>query len=133
MTMQSEDRMRIEWACTRLIYDYVLRNDAADWHAVAAMFTEDGELARPSAPDVPLVGREAILSAFLARPPRTTLHICANVVVDALSETTAQAESAMLLFTSAGPPLVGSFHDRLVLTKAGWRFSSRRGSLDRFP
>ncbi|MEL0250700.1 MAG: nuclear transport factor 2 family protein, partial [Novosphingobium sp.] len=37
--------------------------------------------------------------------------------------------SAMLLFTGDGAPLVGSFHDRFVLTADGWRFAERRGSL----
>lgn len=41
----------------------------------------------------------------------------------------ARGESAILLFTGSGAPLVGSFHDRFVATERGWRFLERRGSL----
>ena len=45
------------------------------------------------------------------------------------SADTASGVSAMLLFTGASAPLVGSFHDRFVRTAEGWRFAERRGSL----
>jgi hypothetical protein len=51
------------------------------------------------------------------------------VVIDVESDTTARGTSAMLLFTGEAAPLVGSFHDRFVLTDDGWRFAERRGSL----
>ena len=86
-------------------------------------------MVRPTAPDAPTVGREAILAAFKARPPRVTRHVCSNVVIDVESEDAARGVSAMLLFTGAAEPLVGSFHDRFVLTADGWRFAERRGSL----
>jgi hypothetical protein len=36
----------------------------------------------------------------------------------------------ILLFTGKeGPPLIGSYRDRFVLTPDGWRFSERRGAL----
>ena len=50
-------------------------------------------------------------------------------MIDVISPTQAVGESAMLLFTGEGAPKVGSFHDRFVLTAAGWRFAERRGSL----
>jgi len=130
--INEHQRMEIEWTCTRLIHAYALRNDAADWAAVAAMFKADGTLTRPSAPDQPIRGRDAILSSFLARPPRTTRHICANVVIDVMAEDAAVGESAMLLFTGNGPPLVGSFRDRFALTAEGWGFAAREGQLDYF-
>lgn len=86
-------------------------------------------MARPTAPDVPIQGREAILAAFAARPPRRTRHVCSNVVVEVESPTNARGTSAMVLFTADGPPLAGSFHDRFALTDDGWRFAERRGSL----
>jgi len=122
-------RLEIEWACSRLIALYANLNDEARWEEAAALYAEDGLMTRPSAPDQEIRGREAILEAFTSRPPRVTRHVCGNVVIDVESATAARGVSAMLLFTGAAAPLVGSFHDRFVLTAEGWRFSERRGSL----
>lgn len=127
--MNADDRRAAEADCARLIALYANLNDEARWDEVAALYAEDGVMYRPTAPDAPVAGREAILAAFKSRPPRTTRHVCSNVVVDVESETTARGTSAMLLFTGEGAPLVGSFHDRFVLTGDGWRFAERRGSL----
>lgn len=129
MALSDTDRRAIEQDCARLINLYANLNDAGDWAGVAALYAEDGVMYRPTAPDAGIAGRQTILEAFLARPSRTTRHICANIVVDVESRTIARGESAMLLFTGAVAPLVGSFHDRFVLTAEGWRFAERRGSL----
>jgi hypothetical protein len=64
------------------------------------------------------------------RPPRTSQHICANIVVDVESDTAASAYSVILLFTAKdAPPLVGTYRDRFALTAEGWRFTERRGGL----
>jgi hypothetical protein len=87
-------------------------------------------MTRPTAPDAPIVGREALLAAFLARPPRTSQHVVGNIVVEVESETEASAKSVILLFTGKeGPPLIGTYRDRFVRTDEGWRFSERRGAL----
>ena len=127
--MNPDDRRAVEHDCARLIALYANLNDEARWDDVAALYAEDGVMIRPTAPDQPVVGREAILAAFKARPPRTTRHVCSNVVIDVVSPTEARGESAMVLFQPEGAPLVGSFHDRFVLTADGWRFAERRGSL----
>ncbi len=124
-----DERRTIEWECARLINAYANLNDAADWPAVAALYADDGVMTRPTAPDQPMTGRAAILAAFEARPPRTTRHICANIVITVEDADHASGESAMLLFTSAEAPIVGSFHDRFVRTSDGWRFAERRGSI----
>jgi len=124
-----DERRAVEWDCARLVALYANLNDAARWEEVAALYTEDGIMARPTAPDAPVVGRAAILAAFRGRPPRKTRHLCSNVVIDVMSSTDACGESAMVLFTAEGPPLAGSFHDHFVLTAEGWRFAERRGSL----
>ena len=129
MRMAPDKVFAIEWQCARLINLYAQLNDAQQWDAVADLYTADGVMARPTAPDTPIMGREAIREAFLARPPRTTHHICANIVIDVESETEASGASGMLLFTSGAGPLVGGFKDRFRLTEAGWRFSERRGYL----
>lgn len=114
----------------RLVHLYAQLNDAARWAEVAALYASDGSMTRPTAPDEPVIGRAAILAAFEARPPRTTRHVCANVVIDVESETLARGTSAMLLYTAADkPPLIGGFEDRFVRTDDGWRFAERRGTL----
>jgi ketosteroid isomerase-like protein len=130
--MDALAKLLAERAIERLILDYAAHNDASDWDAVAAMFAEDGRVSRPIAPDHFTQGREAILDAFKARPPRKTRHIVSNIRVS-VSEKSATASSQILLFT--GPdvtPLVGSYADILTDDGDGWRFVERRGSLD-FP
>jgi hypothetical protein len=50
-------------------------------------------------------------------------------VIDVDDPAHARGVSAMLLYTGDGPPAVGSFRDRFVLTPEGWRFAERCGSL----
>jgi len=127
--MTAEDRRAIEHDCARLIALYANLNDEARWDEVAALYAEDGVMVRPTAPDAPIHGREAILAAFRSRPARITRHVCSNVVIDVVGPDLARGFSAMLLFTGAPVPLVGSFHDLFRLTSEGWRFAERRGSL----
>lgn len=130
--MDALDRLLAERAIERLIVDYAAFNDAGDWDAVAALYVPDGRMSRPSAPDAFVEGRDAILAAFKARPARASRHIVANIRA-CLDDDRATATSQILLFTGPGQaPLVGSYHDELVLTRDGWRFVERRGSLD-FP
>lgn len=122
-----------ERACERLVRDYAALNDAGDWDAVAALYVPQGRMSRPTAPDAFIEGREAILAAFRARPPRATRHVCANIRVTLIDSATAEIASQILLFTAADQaPLVGSYTDICVKTAEGWRFLERRGSLD-FP
>lgn len=127
--MTEADRLAAEWQCAKLIARYANLNDEARWDEVAALYTENGLMTRPTAPDAPIVRREAILAAFKSRPPRKTRHVCSNVVITVESPTTASGVSAMVLFSEGNPPLAGSFHDRFELTGEGWRFAERRGSL----
>lgn len=121
------DKAAIAEAITR----YAALSDAGDWPAVAALFTEDGRMSRPTAPDEFIAGRAAILASFEARPRRAARHIVANVLVVLDDEDHARATSNILLFTAAaGPPLVGTYEDTLAKTADGWRFVERRGSLD---
>lgn len=141
MMMDIRQRQSIEWECQRLIHLYANLNDEGRWHDVAALYTEDGVMVRPSAPQAPVAGRERICASFLARPARASRHVCANVVVSVISAEEALAHSLILMFTgtAAGdgalpilneaPPLIANFDDRLHLTTDGWRFAERRGSL----
>ena len=140
--MTEDERRAIEIDCERLIKRYVNLNDAQDWPAVAALYTEDARFARPSQPGVFVEGREAILESFLARPARAQRHVIANTIVDVEGPDTARAFSVIVLYQGepAEPgelpamdpksPLIGTFTDRLVRTRDGWRFAERVGGLD---
>ena len=129
-------------AIAELIVRYALLNDTQEWEELAGLYTEDGRMSRPTAPDEFIVGRSAILASFRARPPRASRHIAANIVITLHGTAAAGATSNVLLYVGAaapdgglpvlpaGPPLIGSFRDRLIQTEAGWRFTERRGSLD---
>ena len=118
-------------AITELITRYVALNDAGDWQGLAALYTQDGRMNRPTAPDEFVDGRDAILASFEARPQRVARHIVANVLVFLDDADHARATSNILLFTAAdAPPLVGTYRDRLEKTSEGWRFVERCGSLD---
>lgn len=140
--MTDDERRAIEADCERLIKRYVNLNDAQDWPAVAALYTEDARFARPSKPDEFIEGRAAILAGFLARPARAQRHVIANVVVDVEDADNARAFSVIVLYMGdqaddgglpvqdAKSPLIGTFTDRLVRTAEGWRFAERVGGLD---
>ena len=139
------DEARV-WAAKAAVAELIVRyaglNDAGDWDAVAALYTEDGRMNRPTSPDDFITGRAAILAGFRSRPPRAARHFVANILVTLEGETRARASSRILLFTgtaaddgglpfqSATPPLVGSYEDTLVKTADGWRFVERRGRLE---
>ncbi|WAT17522.1 nuclear transport factor 2 family protein [Aurantiacibacter sp. MUD11] len=139
--MNQELRREIEAEVTRLIHEYVWANDAQDWDACAALYTEDAVFRRPSGGD-PVVGREAILDSFKARPPRAQRHVIANTLVDVEGPATARAKSVIILYMGDTPedgglpvqdaksPLVGTFTDLVVQTPHGWRFKERVGGLD---
>ena len=145
--MTDIERLLAEHAIARLITRYVALNDAARWEELAALYTADGRMNRPTAPDAFTQGRKAILASFQARPARAARHIVANILVDVADDgQSAIASSQILLFTgdapetpgalprqSAKPPLVGSYADQLVLDNGEWRFAERRGSLDFAP
>ncbi len=140
--MTEDERRAIEQDCERLIKLYVNLNDAQDWPAVAALYTEDARFARPSQPGVFIEGRAAILAGFLARPARAQRHVIANTVVEVEDPDHARAFSVIVLYMGDVPadgglpvqdpksPLVGTFTDKLVRTRDGWRFAERIGGLD---
>jgi ketosteroid isomerase-like protein len=136
--MNPLERLLAEADITRVVTRYALLNDDCDFDAVAALFTQDGVLRRPSGGE-PIRGRAAILEAFRARPPRTSRHVISNVLVDLQSAGEAICRSTMLLYSAPPgelpakalhPALLGGFEDRLVQQGAAWLFAERRGWLD---
>lgn len=118
----------IAWAVEMRIRRLAMLNDAHDHDGLAAMFTDDGSFARPTDPDAPIIGREAIRTFFRDRPKRVTRHVMANTVVDIISTHEVCAHSYVLLHM-ADKTLVGDFFDRLLFQDGLWLFAERRGTL----
>lgn len=119
-------------AIEQLQRQFAQLNDEGQWDALAALFTEDAQFTRPSDPTRPIVGREAILQAFQARPKGTArCHLVANPSVELLSESHARASCYSVLLTAQelpqGTVTVGGFDDQLTRTATGWKFQSRVG------
>ena len=139
--MSEDDRRAVEADVARLIHEYTWANDAQDWDKCASLYTEDAVFRRPSGGDA-IVGRQAILESFLARPARAQRHTIANILVEAEGPATARAKSVIVLYMGDAPeegglpvqdpksPLIGTFTDLCVLTPQGWRFKERVGGLD---
>lgn len=139
--MHTDDPAAIERACTRLIAQYAYLNDQRRFEELAALFTPDALLFRPSAPDKAIAGHDAILEAFRKRPSDVmTFHLCTDVIVTVENETSAHAQSRILLLSTKRPaqegaapgpaeaPVPGVFYDTFKLTASGWKFAARRGS-----
>ena len=137
--MLMQDEAAIQRACSALVSRYAYLNDERRFEELAALFTDDAALYRPSAPTVAIQGREAILAAFRKRTADTmTFHVCSDILVEVDSDSAARARSRILLLSAARPadgavpqsgaPVPGVFADLLVLTPQGWKFAERRGS-----
>ncbi len=139
--MSDDDRRAVEADVARLIHEYTWANDAQDWQKCASLYTEDAVFRRPSGGD-PIIGRQAILDSFLARPARAQRHTIANILVEVEGPATARAKSVIVLYMGDVPeegglpvqdsksPLIGTFTDLCALTPQGWRFKERVGGLD---
>lgn len=141
MSMHTNDQAAIERACARLISEYAYLNDQRRYEELAALFTPDAQLFRPSAPDQAIVGIDAILAAFRKRPADVmTFHVCTDIIVTVDDASSAHGQSRILLLSAKRPgqeglkpaaadtPVPGVFHDKFRLTESGWKFAERRGS-----
>ena len=123
-------RLLIERECGRLPLLFAKYADNGDHAALAALFTEDCEFARPFQPDHPFYGRDRVQAIFRDRPPILVRHVVANVLVDVASGTEARGTNylAMLSCHSATEPpqpagglFVGGFEDHWISSVAGSR------------
>jgi hypothetical protein len=110
--------------------------DNGDHAALAQLFTEDCEFARPFQPDYPFYGRDRVQAIFRDRPAILVRHIVTNVLVEIVSETEARGTNYLAMLSShasveppqeAGALYVGGFVDHYVKTATGWKFKSRMG------
>jgi hypothetical protein len=146
-TLSAAERIEIERACERLIYEYSRALDLGDMSAAADCFAENGSMARPMMPDQVVQGRETIRASLLTRPKTLlTKHLATNVMIDVESRDSARGISYLTMisttppadgkppYLSAGPVWWGEFKDRYVRENGVWRFLERRGSIQmKFP
>jgi ketosteroid isomerase-like protein len=141
--MTEDERRAIEADCRDTAIRSFTLIDAQDWEMLAMLYVEDAVFARPTAPDQPIRGRDAILAQYQARPKtKVTRHMVSNVVIDVRGGDKAKGLLYVLLYTGttgseapafpiAADPvqLVGEFCDDYIRTEAGWRIAKRIGRM----
>lgn len=146
-TLSAAERIEIERACERIVYEYSRALDLGDLSAAADFFAENGSMARPMAPEQVIQGREAVRASLLTRPKTLlTKHLATNVMIEVESRDSARGISYLTMiattppadgkppFVSSGPVYFGEFRDRFVRENGAWKFLERRGSIQmKFP
>ena len=140
----SETEIRnAQYACEALGIEYAEIVDTKDFARLREVFAEDATFVMPSAPGQPIRGIDNIIAAFAARPRnRLTHHLVTNTRIRVETPDTAVGTSRVLLYTTdesepvtpegrkaAPKQMMGTYYDRFVRTKNGWRFSERRGTI----
>jgi SnoaL-like domain len=141
-TLSAAERLEIERACERIVYEYARALDRGDTAGAADFFAQEGTLSRPMSPDQSIVGRENIRAALLTRPKSLlTKHLATNVMIEADSRDSAHGISYLTMiattppgdakppFNSSGPIYFGEFEDRFIRENGTWKFLARRGSI----
>jgi len=135
--------LNMEQACEALAIEYAEIVDAQDYERLREIFTEDATLVRRATTQETVLGLDNIIASFTSRPRnRLTYHILSNIRVRVETPDTAGGTCRVLLFTSdtcepqtpegrkvAPRQLMGTYHDRYIRTKDGWRFTERRGDI----
>ena len=142
-TLNETDIRNAQQACEALCIEYADIVDAQEYERLREIFAEDAALVRRATAQEMVRGLENIIASFTSRPRnRLTYHIMSNIRVRVETPETASGTCRVLLFTSdtaepqtpegrkvAPKQLMGTYHDRYVRTKDGWRFAERRGDI----
>ena len=141
-SLKPAERIEIERACERLVYEYSRALDLGDMSAAADFFAENGSMARPMMPDAVIQGRETIRASLLTRPKTLlTKHLATNVMIEVESRDSASGLSYLTMisttppadgkppYVSQGPVYFGEFRDKYVRENGVWKFLERRGSI----
>lgn len=144
MSEFSQAEMRnVEAACYALCAEYAEIIDSQDWPRLVEIFAEDAAFALPIGSKEPIRGADKIVAMFQSRPRgRLTQHLISNFRVRMETIDTAVGTCRVLLFTSdlsepetpegrktASKQMMGTYQDRYVRTKNGWRFAERVGGI----
>jgi len=141
--MDQLQALYIEHACTRLINQFAVFNDAGRFQELVQLFSPEGRYARPIAPDAFIVGRADILASFEARPQdRVGRHLITNVVINVLDASHANGFCYVTLYSGStahkaekfglqaqASQFIGEYADQFVLTSDGWKFAERKGCI----
>lgn len=92
--------MEIERECGRLPLLFARYADSGDHAALAQLFTEDCDFARPFQPDHPFHGRDRVQAIFRDRPPILVRHIVTNVLIEVISPTEARGTNYLAMLSS---------------------------------
>jgi ketosteroid isomerase-like protein len=142
-TLSETEIRTAQQACEALCNEYAEIVDAQDYERLREIFAEDATFGRSATPQETLHGVENIVASFTSRPRnRLTHHIMSNIRVRVETPESASGTCRVLLFTSdtsepqtpegrkvAPKQLMGTYHDRYVRAKEGWRFAERRGGI----
>jgi len=143
MLIDDLDLLRAEAGCRRTVLRSAHCIDAPDPVGLAALFTSEGELHRPTG--VPIQGRAAIEAAYRNRPfERLTRHLVVSTLVELKAPDQACALSRVLLWVGdasdpagsqgrrrRGAPLLGKFADYLRRQPdGGWLIERREASFE---
>ncbi len=144
MSEFSQAEMRnVEAACYALCAEYAEIIDSQDWPRLVEIFAEDAAFTLPIGSKEPIRGADKIVAMFQSRPRgRLTQHLISNFRVRMETIDTAVGTCRVLLFTSdlsepetpegrktASKQMMGTYQDRYVRTKNGWRFAERVGGI----
>lgn len=138
--MNAQQLVDIE-ACRSLIVEFATRIDEGRSTTMGDLLTDDATFARPTAPDVVIQGRDAILAAFASRPKHlVSQHLNLNIRIRLTGADSAEGHSVVMLYLAdandelvpgkgrkTGAPILGTWTDNFVRTADGWRFKDRRG------
>jgi hypothetical protein len=129
-------RRAIEAECAKVATSYSVFLDFRRYADLVELFSEDAKL------DLDgwlLEGRDAISSYMFSRTAtRTNRHVCSNLLIDPIDETTASGltyvtiyrfdaneESTRKRIPFEGPYVVGYYEDSYAKIGEHWRFTSR--------
>lgn len=138
-SISPQEQYLIEWQCQQFLYQVAEFTDKHEWEALANCYTIDGVLRRPSQPDKPIKGRDAILASFLARPPLLSSHLLSNSIFEHKSANNVVVSSKVWLLTANASSSksiqsdtslkVGYFCDQLVKENDCWYIADRKGGI----
>ena len=134
--------METELACMRLLNQFTTLNDAGRYEELVELFAEDGQFARPTAPDSFVTGRAAILESFESRrSDRVSRHLLTNILISQTGDNTACGTAYARLVTAlpgnradmglkANPvELVGDYRVDFRRTAEGWKIARLTGEI----
>ena len=133
--MDDVKRHAIEWDCQKIARQYYHLMDQRNYDEAVLLFTPDINW---QVMGLDLHGREAVREAFGGLTDSTIRHVLTNTIVEVIDEEHANSTSYVTIYVEKGFPDDGPIvfegpnrlaenHDKMLLTKKGWRIAHRTG------